>query len=126
MKISDLTLEVKEKIKLYLWDGIIGKHEGPEDWDSVFKYDDPEFMQIMGHDVLLPVSRDTHCNITILRCVEGDNGRSLTIFLKDTTYVSNPDDEMFDAGFVAVCDKYPGEDFYIAVLYHEWFIIENS
>ncbi|MCP4109158.1 MAG: hypothetical protein GY749_27120 [Desulfobacteraceae bacterium] len=75
---------------------------------------------------MLENKRTNHRNVTILRCIEGDNGSVLTIFLKDTTYVSNPDDEMFDAGFVAVCDKFQGEDFYIAVLYHEWFIIGNS
>ncbi|MCP4350010.1 MAG: hypothetical protein GY795_31405 [Desulfobacterales bacterium] len=126
MKISNLTSEVIEKIKLYRWDRIIEKHEGPERWESVLKYYDPEFMEIMGHYVLLPIDRDRHRNVTILRCIEGDNGSVLTIFLKDTTYVSNPDDEIFDAGFVAVCDKFPGEEFYIAVLYHEWFIVENS
>ncbi len=54
----------------------------------------------------------------------GDQGQSLTIFLKDTTFVDDPEMEIFWGGFVAVCDKMPGETFYIAILYHEWFIIE--
>jgi hypothetical protein len=41
----------------------------------------------------------------------------------NTTYVPDPQDEMFDAGFVAVCDKMPGEAFFLAIVYHKWFII---
>jgi hypothetical protein len=28
-----------------------------------------------------------------------------------------------DAGILAVCEKVPGEDWYIALVYHEWFVI---
>ena len=80
-------------------------------------------MSVKGYSVLLPIDRDHHPNITFLRCIVGDNGQTLTLFLKDTTFINDPEDEML-AGFVAVCDKMPGEDFYIAILYHEWFIIE--
>jgi hypothetical protein len=125
MKLSKLSRKLKEKIKLCHWDRIIEKHEGPEDWQYEIKRSDVEFMEISGHHVLLPVGKDQHPNITILRCIEGDGGQSLTIFLKDTTYIRDPDDEMFFAGFVAVCDKFPGEDFFIAILFHEWFIIEE-
>lgn len=125
MKVSNLPPQTIEKIKSYRWDRIIEKHEGPEDWKSVLKYYDPEFMVINGYHVLLPVPQEQHPNITILRCIVGDNGKTLTLFLKDTTYVDNPDDEMFFAGFVAVCGKVPGEEFFIAIVYHEWFITEN-
>ena len=30
------------------------------------------------------------------------------------------------AGFLAICDKVPGEEWFIAIVYHEWFIIENA
>jgi len=125
MKLSNLPPQVIEKIKSYRWDRIIEKHEGPENWNSVLKYYNPEFMVVNGNHVLLPVDKEHHSNITILRCIVGDNGQTLTLFLKDTTYVDNPDDEIFFAGFVAICDKVPGEEFFIAILYHEWFIIEN-
>ena len=29
------------------------------------------------------------------------------------------------AGFVAICDKFPDEEFYVAIVYHEWFMVEN-
>jgi hypothetical protein len=32
----------------------------------------------------------------------------------------------FEAGFIAVCEKFPEEDFFVATLYHEWFIVDNS
>lgn len=126
MKLSSLSSEVIEKIGSYQWDRIIEKHEGPESWSSVFRYYDPQFMVINGHHVLLPVDQVHHANITILRCIEGDNGQTLTLFLKDTTHIDNPDDERFRAGFVAVCDKVAGQEFFVAILYHEWFIIENE
>jgi hypothetical protein len=27
---------------------------------------------------------------------------------------------------VAICERFPGEDFFVATVYHEWFIFENS
>ena len=105
MKIADLSPEAIEKIKSYRYDRIIEKHEGPEDWRSMFLYYDLEFIEVNGYPVLLPIGHEHHPNITILRCITGDNGQSLTIFLKDTTYSPGPDDDMFFAGFLAVCDK---------------------
>jgi hypothetical protein len=55
-----------------------------------------------------------------------DNKNTLVVFLKDMTFVEDPKYEMFDAGYVAICDRLPNEDFFIAILYHEWFIIENN
>ncbi|BAZ27240.1 hypothetical protein NIES4073_81570 [Kalymmatonema gypsitolerans NIES-4073] len=103
-------------------DRIIEKHEGPENWDSVLKYYEPEFMMIEGRSVLLPVEKSHHSNITILRSIWSANGKSLTVFLKDTTY----DDDPFFSGYMAVCDKVAGDNFFLATLYHEWFVIELS
>jgi hypothetical protein len=122
MKISDLTADALAKIKAFRWDRIIEKHEGPFDWESEFEYSTPEFMTIDGRAVLLPVECSQHANITIIRTIWSADGLSLTLFLKDTTY----DDNWFSSGFLAVCDKVPGETFYLAVVYHEWFIIEQQ
>ncbi len=35
------------------------------------------------------------------------------------------DDDPFFSGFLAVCDRLVGENFYLAVVYHEWFVIDN-
>ena len=32
----------------------------------------------------------------------------------------------FFSGFVAICERFAGEEFFTAIVYHEWFIIENS
>ncbi len=120
--LSSLSPEALEKIKRLRYDRIIEKHEGPEDWDATLQWADPEFLELAGHDVLLPVGREHHPNITVLRCIEGDGGTVLTLFLRDTTYGQ----EWHDSGFLAVSEKVPGEEFYLASVYHEWFIVENS
>ncbi len=122
MKIANLSPETLEKIKSVRWDRIIEKHEGPERWESVLRYYEPEFIEIEGHWVLLPVEESRHPNITILRSIWSADGNSLTLFLKDTTY----DDDPFFSGFMAVCDKVKGENFFLAILYHEWFVIERA
>ncbi len=121
MKLANLSPETLEQIKLVRWDRIIEKHEGPEDWESVLRYYEPEFIEIEERWVLLPVEESHHANITILRSIWSDDSNSLTLFLKDTTY----DDDAFFSGFMAVCDKVKGEDFFLAILYHEWFVIER-
>ena len=126
MKLADLTRETRKKIRGMRYDRIVEKHEGPEDWADQFKYGSPELLQINGYDVLLPVAKKQHRNITILRCIVGDGAESLTIFLKDTTFIDDPSCEFFQAGFAAVCDKLSGEELYVAILYHEWFIVDNT
>jgi len=125
MTISSLSAEALEKIRAWQWDRIIEKHEGPEDWASVLHHYDPEFLMISGHPVLLPVGREHHQNITILRTIVSNDSNSLTVFLKDMTHCTSPGEEFY-AGYMAVCDRMAGEEFFIAILYHEWFIIENS
>ena len=121
MKLTDLSPETLNQIKARRWDRIIEKHEGPETWESVFRYAEPEFIEIEGRWVLLPLEQDRHANLTILRTIWSGEGDSLTLFLKDTTY----DDDPFFSGYMAVCDRLTGEDFFIAILYHEWFIIDE-
>ncbi|WP_449417701.1 hypothetical protein [Phormidium nigroviride] len=122
MKLENLSTEILDKIKSVRWDRIIEKHEGPENWKSVMRYSEPEFLEIEGRWVLLPVERSHHANISILRTIWSADGNSLTLFLKDTTY----DDDPFFSGFFAVCDRVKGENFFLAILYHEWFVIERS
>jgi hypothetical protein len=111
-----------EKIRLVRYDQILEKHEGPWGYDSVIDYFDPEFMHFNDRDVLLPVGRKQHSSISLLRDAISAEGELLTLFLKDTTYTSNPDEEWYDAGRLAICEKMPDEEFYIATVYHEWFI----
>ena len=122
MKVADLSNETLAKIKTVRWDRIIEKHERLETWESELRYGEPEFIEIEGRWVLLPVEASSHQNITILRTIWSADGNSLTLFLKDTTF----DDDLFVSGYMAVCDRPKGEKFFLAVLYHEWFIIEKA
>ncbi|WP_414756553.1 hypothetical protein [Anabaena sp. CCY 9910] len=122
MKLSDLSSETLERIKSVRWDRIIEKHEGPEDWESVLKCEEPEFIEIEGCPVLLPVDKSHHPNIRVLRAIWSEGKNSVTLFLSDTTYEDDP----FFSGFMAVCDRLKNEEFFIAIVYHEWFIIERA
>jgi hypothetical protein len=121
MRFKDLSPEVIDRIRQLRYDRIIEKHEGPEEWSWVLE-EDPEFLSVDGQHVLLPVPGKNHPNIAVLRCVVGEGGETLTLFLKDTTYVPDPKQQAFFAGFLAVCDRLPGEAFFVAIVYHEWFM----
>jgi len=122
MKFAELTPVVIALIKERRYDSILEKHEGPGRWRSELEHGHPEFLHAAGHWVLLPIEREHHANVTILRVIESKEGDALTIFLKNTTY-TQPGDEFFSAGFLAVCEKMPEQPFFIASVYHEWFII---
>lgn len=122
MKISEISTETLEKIKSVRWDRIIEKHEGPESWESVLRYEEPEFLSVEECSILLPVDKSHHPNITIIRCIWSADKNSVTVFLSDTTYEDDP----FFSGFMAVCDRLKNEEFFLAILYHEWFIIERA
>lgn len=79
MKIADLSAETIEKIKLVRWDRIIEKHEGPEDWESVFRYEQLEFLEVEGYPILLPVNKSHHSHISILRCIWSAEKNSVTL-----------------------------------------------
>ena len=111
-----------EKIKVSRFDQIIEKHEGPEKWVSALDYLESEIMFVNGYYVLLPVDKDHHPNIKILRCIVSDDSLTLTIFLKDTTHGN----DWIDTGFVAILDKIPESELYLTIFYHEWFIIEPA
>jgi hypothetical protein len=142
MKIKELSPTILAALKDKRYDRIVEKHEGPETWDwqlppseeriqelkkryqeSGYDFSEDrhaEFMQIAGVDVLLPIGIDHHENITILHHFFSEDRQKIVLYIKDTTY----DDGMFGAGFVAICDRYADESFYIATLYHEWYIID--
>ena len=126
LTVADLSAEAISKIRAYQWDRIIEKHEGPESWASVLDIYDPEFLTIAGLPVLLPIEQKRHPNITILRSIVSRDGDSLTVFLKDTTHYPDPEDELFWTGRMAVCDRVPGEEFFLAIVFHEWFVIDGG
>ena len=122
MKLADMSAAARDRIKRLRYDSILEKHQGPEKWSAALEYEQPDFLDVEGRAVLLPVPDAVHPNITVLRAIEGDQGRSLTLFLKDTTRVPDPSQEAFFAGFLAICDKIDGEEFFIAIVHHDWFL----
>ena len=121
MKIADLSPETLEKTKTLRYDKIGRKHEGPWTWESEFEYGEPEFINMAGYEVLLPIEKEYHPKITPLRVIPSADGNTLTIFFQDTSFGN----EMFDSGYLAICEKMPDENFFVATVYHEWFILEN-
>lgn len=121
--VVDLPTAVLEAINTFRYDRILEKHEGPERWNFAIRH--AEIIEVNGYNVLLPIGVKNIPNIEILRCIVSQNGNTLTLFLKDRTF-TKPEDEYFDAGRIAICDKIPGTDVYIAVVYHEWFAVENE
>jgi hypothetical protein len=99
------------------------KHEGPEYWRYRIQEGWVEFLTIEGFDVLLPVDKENHPNITIDRCIVSADGETLTIFLHDRTHSTDPDWDMF-AGRLAVCEKVPEHEWFIAIVYHECWVSE--
>jgi len=119
MRVADLSPELKTQILSLRFDRIVEKHEGPFPWD--WYLDEAEFLD-SGRTVLLPVPEDQHKNITILRTIPSEDGNTLTIFLKDVTFCEGSSDEIFSA-YLAVADRFPGHDFFLASVYHEWFLL---
>jgi hypothetical protein len=134
LKIEELSQETIAKISQIRYDRIIEKHEGPFSWKSEFSeeneippellkhYPDynaidekPQFLTIGKHNVLLPVGRKHHSNITILHHFLSEDHAKLVLYLKDTTYYE-------EDGYMTICDLIMPENFYISTVYHEWFM----
>ena len=141
MTVKDLSPNLLATLKKTRYDRIVEKHEGPATWswelpdesrkeemkkmygdrDMGFDIDaHADFLEIGGVQVLLPVDNDHHENMTFLHHFFSEDRQKLVLYIKDTTY----DDDVWGAGFVAICDKYPNEPFYLATFYHEWYIID--
>mgnify|MGYP001025339540 CR=1 FL=1 len=101
----------------YRLDRIVEKHEGPWSWASMCGMEMASFLVVEGFQVLLPLERKHLPNITVTRCVVSADEQVLTLFLQDTTY----DTGLF-AGYMAVCERVPGQGWYVAIVYHECWI----
>ena len=121
MKLANLSDAQIAKLKETRIDEFIEKHEGPFQWKSHLKYRAPEFVDLANHSVLLPLSKEHHKNLKLLRCIVSEDGRTLTIFLQDFTYDANEDSNL--NGYVAICEKFDDTQGFIAVFYHEWYVI---
>ena len=135
MEIENISQQTRDKILPMRYDRIVEKHEGPFTWKSalgshelderlmkLFPEHDPtaetpQFFKIGSYDVLLPIGRKHHPNITILHYFLSQDLSKMVIYLKDTTFYE-------DDGYMAICDWISPENLFIATIYHEWFIID--
>lgn len=127
MRVADLSKRAMDLIRRYRYDRILEKHEGPWDWSDVLDGYEPEFLTVGGRAVLLPLGRKHHRKIKMERVIASDDGKVLTLLFTDTTH-ADEEDEMelkFFSGRVAICEKVSGEDFFIATLYHERYVVKN-
>jgi len=129
VKLKELDQKLIESIKISRFDQYIGKHEGPLNWEFLVQYRPPayiykevsvteddwaEFMEISGFQVLLPIARKQHKNVTIERCFPSADEKILTIFLIDSTWES--EDLLY---YLAVAERLPEQEWFITTLYHE-------
>ena len=127
MKFEDIPAQVLETLKTWRYDRIIEKHEGPERWSSYLEYSQPDPIDIAGHPVLIPREWEHPKEVTMLRWYPSPDGNSLTVFINDPTLGQYYDtaDEWSWAGFLVIADRVAGSEVFAAVVYHEWFIVEN-
>ncbi len=129
MKLADLSQARRAWLARCLYDSLIEKHEGPWDWggyllDSEYH---AEFLVLGGYEVLLPVSAAHNPYITLLHGVADATGAFVTLWLKDL-YLSSrapsytAEDAWSWAGHLAVCQRAPGAEWYVAVFYHEMYL----
>lgn len=124
MKFADLSVATRQKIGKLESDRILEKHEGPYNWNWSFRTAeraaDIEFFTIDRRPVLLPIDPEHYANVEISKAIWSADGNSVTIFLTDTTYYQVSD----RIDYLAVCEKVIGEEFLLAIIYHERFVIE--
>ena len=137
MKLADLSPARLDWLKDCLYDSLIEKHEGPWDWggylldseDHEDHEDHAEFLVLDGHEVLLPVPADHNPYISVLHGAASADGQFVTLWLKDMylsslypEYHYTEKDAWFWAGHLAVCQRAPDADWYVAVFYHEMYL----
>jgi len=128
LSLADLPPDVIDQIIPCSYDRLIEVHESgsPLIWrkSDLDKEYAPDLLDFEGYHVLLPVGKHNNRYIKSLRCIVGDGGDYLTIFLCDSylhvNYPKNyPDPEGWYLERVAICERVPGQDVYVTILYHQ-------
>jgi hypothetical protein len=137
ISIDTISQETREKISHSWFDRMIEKHEGPFNWkyllnrspetdEMMYKFypdynpiaEIPEFIDVDDtFSVLLPRGRKHNANLKFLHYFLSQDSKKIVIYLTDSTFEENE-------GFLAICDLVEPENFYIATVYHEWFITQ--
>lgn len=125
--VADLSPAVRQQLAVYSVDTLYEKHEGMP-WDIQLHYS--SFFEFDGYTILLPVPEKHRPQITLYWLSAGKDGQVVTLYLEDTTYWTEKDEADPEmqflkpryTNFLAICEKVPGQDFYITVLYHHGII----
>lgn len=142
MKLADLPPDViddlssEQRGQLDIDPGFDSKHEFWMAWrrflvpcSSDDEQELAEFLNFDGFDVLLPVPRNHHPFIKLIRLIPSSDEKTLTIFLHDSFHEDWFKDQLGARyGFLAVADRYQkfGCDFYLANYYHFSYLINSD
>jgi hypothetical protein len=129
MKLADLSPARRAWLATCRYDSLIEKHEGPWRWGGYLldSEDHAEFLVLADYEVLLPVPADHNPYITVLHSVADAAGQFVTLWLKDMYLASRyrgyrEEDAWGWAGHLAVGQRAPEADWYVAVFYHEMYL----
>lgn len=121
MDISNIDSECKKNIQNYSLDTLKEKHELTSWYHLINKQSfsyvdengetktivcgkDVQFLTVNRLDILLPVPKTNHGNITVNQCIVSEDKQVVLLFLTDRTYYG---DDEFQTGYMAVCKKVP-------------------
>lgn len=131
MRRADLSPERRAWLAAARWDRIIERHEGPEDWhwdladaDRLPAEERVEFLSLGGYDVLLPIPAAQHAKVSLLWLTPSADQQILTLYLKNMQWADwyPGSDAWTNVGFVAVCERAPEAEWFVAILYHDVFL----
>jgi len=120
MKLSELSEEVREKIKSHSWEKIVGTPESSNPWGFVLDFENPEILDIEGYHVLLPMQKERFSTQTIRRCIPSADGNTLILSFQDLSYGDNS-----EPLFLAICDKLPGEELFLTTTLYESSFVDS-
>ncbi len=83
-----------------------------------------DFLRIAGYDVLLPVEARRHPYIRAVRAMSTSEKDVLVLFLKDTSFAGDMGLDSTDVwvAYLALCTRVPGDDAYVATIFHETLV----
>jgi len=74
--------------------------------------------------VLLPIPAAQHAKVSLLWLIPSADQQILTLYLKNMHWAdwSPGSDAWTNVGFVAVCERAPEAEWFVAILYHDVFL----
>jgi hypothetical protein len=115
IRLEDLDGETLERIWSSPIDFFADDREESLTWADFPGGQSVDFVAVRGMNVLLPLRGDDLELLEIQSLILSDDRESLILILKDGgSETGRPWDRM------ALCERFPGEEWYIAVLYRDW------